>query len=187
MERAAPAGASHDGRPHFVDRLRLSFEPRQAAPDEAEHHLLMQEARQLLARLLALEEGPAPRNEDDKELSPDLLRLERKLDLLLELLSYRLADTGGGAPERAVCVSAAGASWRQAEPMVDAPFAVLGIHLHRLLPRPLRLPVQRVEPANAGEIEVAFLDLDAECEDLLVRYVFLQHRRQLAEQRRQRR
>lgn len=175
-----------DAQPYFSDRLRLLFEARDEAPGEAERSALCADARTLLGRLLALEDGAAARTEDDKEPSPELLRLERKLDLVLELLAYRLNDTTA-APERPVRVSAAGACWRQAEPMVERPFGIVSIHLHRLLPRPLRLPVRRLQAAAEGQVEVAFLDLDEECEDLLVRYVFLQHRRQLAGHRRLRR
>lgn len=174
-----PADPLFDNQPHYSDRLRLAFEPLAQEPDTASRTILEAEARVLLTRLLALDESTAARTEEDKEPSPDLQRLERKLDLVLELLSLRLLD-GQAAPERWVQLSASAACWESEDDQIHSgTFGVLCVHLHRLLPRPLRLPV-RVSAVDMRRVQARFLPLDEECEELLLRYVFLQHRRDLA-------
>lgn len=176
----APTESPFDSQPHFSDRLRVAFEPMPDAPDASSQMLLQAEARLLLTRLLALDESTAARTEEDKEPNPDLQRLERKLDLVLELLSLRLLDDGSAPPERAVRLSASAACWQADDDRIrDGEFGVLSVYLHRLMPRPLRLPVQ-VMSLQSQRVQVRFLPLDEESEELLLRYVFLQHRRDLA-------
>jgi hypothetical protein len=63
---------------------------------------------------------------------------------------------------------------------------VVTVFLHRLLPRPLKLPVQ-VMSDGSGWMHAGFLKMGDNVEDLLVRHVFLRHRRGLAGARRARR
>lgn len=175
-----------EAQPHFAERLRAHFEP-VATLDADCRAQLEHEAGALLTTLLAIEESTAARTntDDEAEAGPDLLRLERKLDLVLELLSARLL--GADAPEeRSVQMSAAGARW-PVGPSAPRPAVgsrgIVSIHLHRLLPRALRLPAE-VLPDAAGWLSLRFLDVGEVCRELLVRHVFQQHRRHLAGARR---
>ena len=174
-----------DAHPHYADRLRAEFQPLPAAPDADTHAQLEQEASALLSSLLAIEENPGARaaSEDEVEAGPELQRLERKLDLVLELLSARLLE-GGAASERAVQMSADGARWAV---VGDAPApgsaGIASIYVHRLLPRALRLPAEVLHDER-GWLRLRFLDVGEACRELLVRHVFQQHRRRLAGARR---
>lgn len=170
--------------PHYAERLRAEFEPLPHAPDEPGLASFEHEASALLMSLLAIEENAVARNgEDETEAGPEFQRLERKLDLVLELLSARLLETSAPS-ERLVQLSAAGARWAVSGP-APAPgsFGVASIYVHRLLPRALRLPAE-VMPDEAGWLRLRFLDVGEACRELLVRHVFQQHRRQLAGARR---
>lgn len=173
-----------DAHPHYVERLRAAFEPSETVLDADIRAQLGHEATALLTCLLAIEEVPAARaSDEDKEVALDVARLERKLDLVLELLSARLLD-GHAPPEHSVQLSAAGARWSHAgTPVAPGTQGVAMLYVHRLLPRALRLPVE-VLADEPGWLRLRFLDVGEACEDLLVRHVFQQHRRWLAGSRR---
>jgi hypothetical protein len=173
------------GLPTYSDRLRAAFEPLPALPDAETLAHLQAEAGAFLQTVLALEEHNSPRTEEESENNVEFQRLERKLDLILELLSARLADDPT-MPERALTVCAAGLRWKT-EGGIPAPgrIGLARVHLHRMLPRALCLPAEVVAD-EPGWLRLRFLPLSEECEERLLRHVFQQHRRQLAGSRRQR-
>lgn len=182
--------ALHDpfgGLPRFSERVRAGFETTATARDPSTLLRCEEEAVAALQTLLALEEQGAPRKDEEHENSAEFQRLERKLDLVIELLSARLmADTA--LPEHMVQFSAAGARWAVSAPEAMPKPGTVGlfsVYLHRVLPRPLLLPAE-VMADEPGWFRVGFLRMGDVCEDLLVRYVFLQHRRKLAGARRSR-
>jgi hypothetical protein len=191
IDEAVPMNAPRDpfeGQPHYTERLRAGFEPLSQLPDEEACSQLEHDATVLLMSLLAIEENAVARtsNDEEKDHGPDFARLERKLDLVLELLSLRLLDAGAPA-ERAVQMSAAGARWAQAEGVVPAvgSIGMASVYVHRLLPRPLRLAAE-VLADDQGWLRLRFLGVGEAFEELLMRYVFQQHRRRLASRKTQR-
>lgn len=178
------------GQPHYAERLRAAFEPLAAPPDEAARVQYEQDAVSLLASLLAVEEYAGVRNtntggDEEHEAGPEFLRLERKLDLVLELLSMKLLE-GSAAAERSVQMSASGVRWKL-DPAGAAPapgsWGVVSVYLHRLLPRALRLPAE-VLADEPGWLRLRFVEVGEGCREMLVRHVFQQHRRHLAGARR---
>jgi hypothetical protein len=179
------------GQPHYAERLRASFDPLPGGrPDESARVQYEQEAASLLASLLAIEEYAGVRNatsggDEEHEAGPEFLRLERKLDLVLELLSTRLLE-GGASPERSVQMSATGVRWATGDASsVPAPgsWGVANVYVHRLLPRALRLPAE-VLADEPGWLRLRFVEVGEGCREMLVRHVFQQHRRHLAGARR---
>lgn len=172
-------------QPHYSDRLRADFETLDFHPDNVLRARLAEDAAVLLGRLLAIEEHAAAKSEEDKDAGPDLLRIERKLDLVLELLSIRLMD-GQVAQETTVQLSASGARWEVygSVPAAGTP-VIASIYVHRLLPRALRLAAE-VLPDASGWLRLRFVPLGEVCEELMRRFVFQQHRRELAVSKRAR-
>jgi hypothetical protein len=176
------------GQPHYAERLRAAFEPLPGAPDAEARAQYEQEAVSLLASLLAIEEYAGARNagtsgDEEHEAGPEFLRLERKLDLVLELLSMKLLE-GAAAAERTVHMSASGVRWASPDPLpAPGTWGVVSVYVHRLLPRPLRLPAE-VLADDAGWLRLRFAEVGEGCREMLMRHVFQQHRRQLAGSRR---
>lgn len=180
-------GDPFDAHPHYADRLRAEFVPMPQTLDVEVHAQLEYEASALLSSLLAIEESTGVRaaSEDELEAGPEFQRLERKLDLVLELLSSRLLDASA-PPERSVQMSAAGARWVvDGEAPSPGSAGIASIYVHRLLPRALRLPAEVLRD-DQGWLRLRFLDVGETCRELLVRHVFQQHRRHLAGARRAR-
>lgn len=166
--------------------MRADFEVLRVPPDAALLDRLAAEAQAMLSSVLAIEDSAAAKSDEDKDTGPDILRLERKIDLVLQLLSMNLMD-GQTLPECQVQLSAAGARW-ETPAAVPSPgsWVMASIHVHRFLPRPLRLAAE-VLSDQPGWVTLLFTHLGEGCEELLARHVFQQHRRQLAGARRTRR
>lgn len=174
------------GLPHFAERMQAGFEASPSVRDEGTLLRCEEEAAGVLHTLLAIEEQGGPRKDEENEYSAEFQRLERKLDLVIELLSARsMADTA--LPECMVQFSAEGARWASADGLRPKPGTpgIFSVYLHRVMPRPLHLPAE-VMADEPGWLRVGFLRMGDAVEDLLVRYVFLQHRRKLAGTRRSR-
>jgi hypothetical protein len=179
---------SFAGQPHYTERLRAAFEPLPARPDASACAQFEQDAVSLLASLLAVEEYAGARNagssgDDEHEAGPEFLRLERKIDLVLELLSMQLLQ-GSTAQERNVQMSATGVRWK-IDDAAPAPgsWGVACVHVHRLLPRALRLPAEVIAD-EPGWLRLQFAEVGEGCREMLLRHVFQQHRRHLAGSRR---
>jgi hypothetical protein len=177
------AGEGLEGEPHYVEVLQVHFDADADLGDPIVQQCCESEALALLHSLQVIEESRTKRDES-AERDADLERLERKLDLVLELLAAQLSR--GDAPDAVpVYLSASVVRWPQVHAHVPGTRGRLRLHLHRLLPRPLSLPAE-VLSAPAGELHLQFLPLGEACEESLRRHVFLRHRRQLAESRRAR-
>lgn len=182
-----PARSPFESHPHYTERMRADFELLKAVPDTAMQQRLEAEAQSMLSSVLAIEDAASAKSDEDKEAGPDILRLERKIDLVLQLLSMQLMD-GNTAPECQVQLSAAGARWEIPGATLPAPGSqvIAAIHVHRFLPRPLRL-LAEVLPDEPGWLCLLFSQHGEVCEELLARHVFQQHRRHLAGSRRAKR
>lgn len=122
----------------------------------------------------------------------DLVRVEAKLDLLLDMVSQLLRSERQGAIETAVVVWLTGAAWISLDdhlPSVGERLW-LALYIDSRLAQPLRLPVLVTDITRHGgrsEITVAFDSLDEPVEDLLGKLIFRQHRRMIAQQKAEKR
>ena len=137
----------------------------------------------LLRVALLSDEHPLERSDEEGGHPGELLRIESKLDLVLELLSELLATATEPLPLHPVRLGAAGLEWRQAGTLPAAGDRVM-IRLlpDPLLPRPLSLP-GRVLKVDDGRVLVRFEAIGETVADLLQRLVFRHHRRQVAQMR----
>ncbi|HEB96232.1 MAG TPA: hypothetical protein ENI96_07360 [Sedimenticola thiotaurini] len=142
----------------------------------------------LLRVALLSEEHGHERNEEEGGQVPELLRLEYKVDLLLELMAELLAGGQGGLPPRQARLGPKGIAWLEPE-AVPAPGERLLLQLRPdpALPAPLVLPA-RVSGVHEGEggnwVTAPFEAPDPAVAEGLERLVFRHHRRQVARMKR---
>lgn len=125
----------------------------------------------------ALDEEPPPRH---------LQVLEQRLQLLTELLGELLAQQRPLPPVRAVAFSAEDIEWSDDAPPRVGATVMVELHLHRLLPGPLRLPVavERQEAGGDGERVLGrFAGVGDGVVAELEKLIFRQHRRAIASRR----
>lgn len=170
----------------YVAQLPFAWQPLPALPAGEAARQQSEAARDVLRMLLTLALGPGEAVDDGSatvagERSGELLRLERKLDLALELLGRLLARAEELPPVHEVRLTADALLWQSAEILTSGPVSI-ELHLDPRYPLPLRLCGHaQVE----GEwIRVGFGNVDPALHDALERLIFLYHRRRLGRERR---
>lgn len=139
----------------------------------------------MLATLVTLQEGQAESQENDQERSPELVRIEAKLELLLEMVSQLMEVPGERGKCYPVHLGAEGVAWEgdlSPLPRVGQ-WLWLEVKLDGRLPKPLRFygRVFSVEVSGPGHrVTLAFETLSQRVGDLLEKVIFRQHRRQVA-------
>lgn len=166
--------------------LPLAWQVLPALPDAEAVRREAEAAREVLRALLVLALGPGEPVDDGAGPAPgerggELTRLERKLDLALDLLGRLLARSLDLPAMHAVRLSPQSLIWQSDEIPAAGPVAV-ELYLDARYPLPLCLSGNA--HGAAGEIRVDFGAADPPLRDALERLIFLYHRRRLGRERR---
>jgi hypothetical protein len=137
----------------------------------------------------ALEEyGQHEKSDDESPHSADLMRLDFKLNLLLELAGQLLANSQERVKPVAVRLNSLGASWKiDGAPPLPGTHGILEIGIRDILVQPLNLPAESVLASKPGEARVRFTVLGEVVADHIEKLVFRRHRRKIAGSRQPRR
>ncbi|HTB67789.1 MAG TPA: PilZ domain-containing protein [Steroidobacteraceae bacterium] len=133
----------------------------------------------LLQALAAIEDHGVSDKPD--EATPDLARLDFKINLLLDLVGQLLVANRPQPPPVAIRFNAQGAVWQAAATL--APVGgqgIVEIHLRDFLAEPLRLMGTLAKVSAAGEATVRFAPVGEPVAELLERLIFRHHRRHVA-------
>ena len=138
----------------------------------------------LLGLLNSFDESRSENPEEFSENSAALLRLEAKVDLLLDLFSDLLKKTPMDHQQCTVRLSAKGLEWESnAEHFESGEPLWISLRLDPKLPQPIKLLARVISSENnqnTVKTLVAFEGLSEELIDLLEKAVFRIHRRQVA-------
>src|ERR1700743_3462317 len=133
------------------------------------------------------EHGPVEKVEDSPY-AAELLRLDLKVNLLLDLVGTLLRDNRPRPSPSPIRFIALGAVWRAAGPLPEAGAqGVAEIYLRDCLAEPLRLPGRITNVTPDGHIKIKFLPLSEAAADLIEKLAFRRHRRPVAGSRQPRR
>jgi hypothetical protein len=138
----------------------------------------------------AMEEHvPAEKSKtEDSPYAAEILRLDLKINLLLDLVGQLLAANRPRPPASSVKFNAVGAMWRGSGALPEAgEQGVLEIYLRDCLAEPLRLAGRVTNVTPDGQIKVKFLPMGEAVSDLMEKLAFRRHRRQIAGARQPRR
>jgi hypothetical protein len=141
----------------------------------------------LLRNINLLAEQGHERPEEEGEYEAALVRLETKVDLLLDLFSRLGPDAGNRPPAAALRLAAGGAEWLQdgEAPGVGQSIWVR-IFLEPRLPDGVQLPARVLSVEAEGlsqKVLVRFESLGEGVQNQLEKMIFRHHRRQVAQQR----
>ncbi len=140
----------------------------------------------LLQACAALEDHAGSDKPDED--SPELQRLEFKINLLLDLMGQLLVANRPRPPAVPIRFNALGAVWRAAPPLPEAGTqGVAEIYLRDFLAEPLRLIGRITNVTPDGQIKARFAPAGEVVADLIEKLTFRRHRRQVAESRQPRR
>jgi len=135
------------------------------------------------------EHGPTEKIDESSPNATDLMRLELKMNLLLDLVGQILASSRPRPAAVPIRFNALGVVWRSAPgPLPEAGAqGIAEIYLHDCLAEPLRLPGRVTNVTPDGHIKVRFLPVGEAVADLIEKLAFRRHRRQVAGTRHPRR
>lgn len=135
----------------------------------------------LLLAAAALEEHGQPEKQDEH--APhhaDIVRLDMKVNLLLELVGQILVANQPRPPLVAVRFNARGAAWRSAAPVpAIGSNGVLEVYLRECIVEPLRL-IGRIANVADGKVRAKFIHPGDAVADHIEKLAFRRHRRQVA-------
>jgi Atypical PilZ domain, cyclic di-GMP receptor len=172
----------------YQDVLPVGWRPLAAAPDLPLVTRLADGNIRVLQVCAAIEEQGAVEKKDEKSPhSADLMRLEVKMNLLLDLMGQLLASSHSRPPATGIRFNALGAVWKSSTPMRVGERGLLEVHLRDSLPQPLTLIATVTHVSAEGEVRAAFAPPGEVVADLIEKLAFRRHRRQVADARQPRR
>ncbi|HUN26973.1 MAG TPA: PilZ domain-containing protein [Steroidobacteraceae bacterium] len=125
---------------------------------------------------------------EQDEISPELQRLDFKVNLLLDLVGQLLVSNRPRPAAVPIRFNALGAIWRGAPPLPEAGAqGVAEIYLRDFLAEPLRLIGRITNVTPDGQIKARFNPTGETIADLIEKLTFRRHRRQIAGSRQPRR
>jgi hypothetical protein len=166
----------------YQDVLPVAWRPLpdQIDPDLAASYTASN-VRVLQACTALQEQGQVEKADDNSPHAADFLRLELKINLLLDVVGRILAANQPRPPSVAIRFNALGATFQAAAPL-PRPGAQgsVEIFLRECVAEPLRLIGRVANVSPGGEVKVRFLPPGEAASDLLEKLAFRRHRRAVA-------
>jgi hypothetical protein len=165
----------------YVDVLPVAFVLLDVAADASQRASMAEKNLRVLLASAALEEhGQIDKADDGSPHAADLLRMEQKLNLMLDVVGYLLAQSQSRPLPTSIRLNALGAIWQATDTnfTVDSR-GVLQVYLRECLVQPLNLPA-RVVAIQDHETHLEFDSMPDAVSDQLEKLVFRRHRRQVA-------
>lgn len=149
-------------------------------------HLRRITANEEALRAISLMEELRLDLKEEHERSSDIQRIESKVNIVLDLVALLARQSGQLPPIYPTRLAAAFIEWQSSAAPQDGQSVIVQVYLSAKYPRPVQL-VGIAETASADSIFNCRVNLTSAGEvqqDLLEKYIFRQHRRQVALERR---
>jgi atypical PilZ domain-containing cyclic di-GMP receptor len=165
----------------YEDLLPARWRPLAQTVSDLQAQQLAERNLRVLQACDALEEqGRLEKADDQSPHSADLMRLDLKLNLLLDVVGQLLAASQQRAQPVQVRFNAMGANFAWAQPIPLGAHGILELTLRDIVVQPLQLPAEVVSGAAAGQVRVRFVSLGETVADHIEKLVFRRHRRKIA-------
>jgi len=171
----------------YQDLLPVSFKPLARPMEMAAIAALTDRNVRMLTVCAVLEEQGAIDKKDESANTADVMRLEVKVNLLLDLVGQLLAAQMPRPLPSLVRFNALGVLWKSANPPRVGQQGLMEIWLRDSLPQPLALIANVTNVAPDGHVKASFVPPGEATADLLEKLAFRRHRRQVAGVRQPRR
>jgi hypothetical protein len=144
--------------------------------------------RTLLACAALEEHGQHDKPAEDSPHAADILRIDLKVNLLLDMVGALLAASQSRPPSVPARFNPHGIVWDCSGPLpAPGSYGIVDIHLRECLAQPLSLAGTVAEGPADRHVHVRFEPIHEQVADQFERLVFRRHRRQVAGGRAQRR
>ncbi len=174
----------------YEDVLPVAWRPLADEPDSDMAAAYTNSNLRVLQACAALEEhSTGEKPEENSPHSADLVRIDLKINLLLDLVGKILASSHPRPKPLPIRFNALGATFRAPTNAVPKPGSqgVLEIYLHDALAEPVRLHGRVTKSEPNGEVNLKFAAPGDATADLIEKLAFRRHRRKVAGSRQPRR
>ncbi len=173
----------------YEDVLPLAWRPHLEPLDPAVVTSFGERNLHVLQACAAIEEhGQQEKKDDTSPVASELLRLDLKVNLLLDLLGQLVVANNPRPPAMPVRFNALGATWKASGTgPLPAGEGVLELYLRDSLPQPFRLLGRITASDQDGRVKARFIPPSDTIADLIEKLAFRRHRRQIAGARQSRR
>lgn len=136
----------------------------------------------VLQALSALDEhGPVDKNDDNSPHAADVMRLDLKVNLLLDMVGALLVASRPRPRAASIRFNALGGVWHAVAPFPElGSQGVLEIHMRDCIAEPLRLVGRIASVGPDGRVKIRFASPGENIADLMEKLAFRKHRRQVA-------
>jgi len=160
----------------------VSWQDMPAGFADAEYAALHEGNLMLLNAIAVMEQPRHIEGEEGSALHLDMFRLEAKVDLLTSLVTRLLTHYEMVPPLAAVTLNARTFHWHgKVLPVEPGQSGIIELYVHPLVAAPLRLPA-RIEAAGVASLG----EMSQPVRNALEKFLFRQHRRQIAVNRQSR-
>lgn len=166
----------------YGGHLPLAWKPLSALPADTELAALDYANSEVLRTIFALESHVGEISEDTEGKSPDLVRLDFKVNLLLDLVGQLLSKQLVIPHSRELTLTADGMLWQESNAPPPDSLLRIELYLNLRYPRPLALHA-RVREIQDRRVAVAFCGQSEAVREGLERFIFVHHRRAVAQSR----
>jgi len=168
----------------YKANLAIECTPVESLPDKGELHQISENNHECLKQALLLDELSCAHLDEHAFDSKDASRLDKKLDLLLGLLGSLIAKQKQATSTAQVTVGSNDIEWQRHDTTAirHSDLIMVQLYIHPLSVDPLQLYC-RVSEANTETITASIVSLEATEQELLEKYIFLNHRRTIAAER----
>jgi hypothetical protein len=169
----------------YQDIVPLAWRPLSAPLTPEQQGVIADRNLRLLQACTALEEhGQVEKPDENSPHSADILRLDMKMNLLLDLVG-RILIANQPRPKAAhVRFNALGAVFKLPDtPLQPGNEGIVEIQLKDFLVEPLRLIGRVANVSPEGQVKVKFIHPGEAIANLIEKLAFRRHRRQVADQR----
>jgi hypothetical protein len=165
----------------YEDLLPVRWRPLSEPVSDLQAQQFAERNLRVLQACDALEEqGRIEKADDQSPHSADLLRMDLKLNLLLDVVGQLLSASQQRTQPVAVRFNAMGANFAWPQPLPVGAHGILEVTLRDIVVQPLNLPAEVVNGAAAGQVRVRFVSLGETVADHIEKLVFRRHRRKIA-------
>jgi hypothetical protein len=165
----------------YEDLLPVRWRPLPGPVTDLQAQQLAERNLRVLQACDALEEqGRLEKSDEQSPHSADLMRLDLKLNLLLDVVGQLLAASQQRAEPVQIRLNAMGAHFAWSQALAQGAHGILELTLRDIVVQPLHLPAEVVSGAAAGQVRVRFLALGENVADHIEKLVFRRHRRKIA-------
>lgn len=166
----------------YEDLLPLTWRAAPAPVSDLVKRSFAERNIKLLQACTALEEHGQPEKADERNPNhAEIVRLDMKVNLLLDLVGQLLVASQPRPDAMAVRFNVLGAVWQHKGPMpVEGAYGVLELYLRECLVEPLRMSGKVMSIGSDGRVKVKFDNPGEAIADLIEKLAFRRHRRQVA-------